>query len=173
MLCVAIPLFRDLLLGGRPGSAALLAMAGYSALLLVCLLSIRWAGISWEEVGVGAVTARSLAVGIIAGTFVVAPVWRLPVISISGGSWIIIAVAIEEVAFRGVLFALLRRACGLPIAIVGSALLFTVAHAGSAGLPSLALVGFAGLYLGLLRSIRGDLWTCGLAHLVMDLVSLP
>ena len=173
ILCVAIPVFRDLLLQGRPGSAGLVAIAGYGALLSACFLAMRMTGMSWEEVGVRALSARSLAVGIIAGTLVVAPVWRLPLISFSDGTWLLIAVAVEEVAFRGVLFAILRRAGRLPLAIGGSAFAFTVAHAGSAGWPSLVLVALAGIFFGLLRAVRGDLWTSGFAHLIIDLVSLP
>lgn len=150
----------------------MLALAGYGALFFGCLWCMRQAGISWEEVGVRGLSLRSLAVGVIAGALVVAPVWRLPVASVSGASWLVIAVAVEEVAFRGVLFALLRRRGGFPLAIVGSAIVFTVAHAGSARLPSLALVALLGTYLGLLRAIRGDLWVSGFAHLIIDLVSL-
>jgi membrane protease YdiL (CAAX protease family) len=118
------------------------------------------------------VTARSVVLGITAGILVVVPVWRLPIISVSGAGWLLVVVGVEEVAFRGVLFALLRQAGGLPLAIAGSAVAFTVAHAASAGGPSLLLAALSGLYFGLLRAIRGDLWTSGFAHFLMDLVSL-
>jgi membrane protease YdiL (CAAX protease family) len=173
LLCAAIPLLRDLLVRERPGSGPAVAALGYAALLGAGYIAMRLAKISWAEVGVRALTLRSILLGIGAGIVVVAPVWRLPVISVSGASWLLIAVAVEEIAFRGVLYAVLLRTGGVPLAIGGSALAFTVAHAAGAGWPSLVLVALAGLYLGLLRAIRGDLWTSGLAHLLMDLVSLP
>lgn len=107
-----------------------------------------------------------------AGALMVAPVWRLPHVSGPGLAWIIVAVAIEEFAFRGVLFAMLRRAGGLPLAIAGSAATFTLAHVASTASPSILLVALAGICFGLLRAIRGSLWTSGVAHLVLDLVSL-
>jgi membrane protease YdiL (CAAX protease family) len=173
ILCVAIPVLRDVLLRQGPGSAHVVAGVAYVGLMAACLVAMRMAGISRAEVGVRAVSIRSVVIGLIAGVLVVAPVWRLPAISVSSAGWLVLAVAVEEVAFRGVLFAILRRLGGLPLAIVGSAAVFTVAHAGSVGWPSLVLIALAGLYLGLLRAMRGDLWASGMAHLLMDLVSLP
>lgn len=173
ILCVAMPLFRDLLVRERPGSGPVVAAIGYGALLAGCYIAMRATRMSWAEIGIRVLTIRSVVLGIGAGILVVAPVWRLPAISVSGASWLLLAVTVEEVAFRGVLYAVLRRIGGVPLAIGGSAVAFTVAHVASAGGPSLLLVALAGLYLGLLRAIRGDLWTSGLAHLVMNLVSLP
>jgi len=162
-----------LLLRQRPQDAAVIAAAGYMGLLIASLVTIRVAGISAAEVGFRTITSRSIVIGAIAGILVIAPVWHWPSFSMASPSWVLVAVMVEEVAFRGVLFALLRRAGGLPLAIAGSTVVFTVAHAGSAGWQGLGLVGLAGLYLGVLRTIRGDLWASGIAHFLMDLVSLP
>jgi membrane protease YdiL (CAAX protease family) len=142
-------------------------------LTAACVVAIRVAGISLAEVGIRAVSIRSATVGLIAGVLVVVPVGHLPAISVSSAGWLVLAVAVEEVAFRGALFAILRRVGGVPLAIGGSAAVFTAAHIGGVGWPSLLLVALAGLYLGLLRALRGDIWTSGIAHLLMDLVSLP
>ena len=173
MLCVAVPLLRDLVIQERPGSGPVVAATGFGALLAACYIAMRATRMSWEEIGIRVLSAKSVVLGIGAGILVVAPIWRMPFLSLSGADWLLVAVAVEEVVFRGVLFAILRRAGGLPLAIGGSAVAFTFAHAASAGWLSLVLVALAGLFLGLLRAIRGDLWTSGFAHLVMDLVSLP
>lgn len=172
ILCGAIPLLRDLLVREKPSSGPALAALSYGALLCAGYVAIRVARVSWAEVGVRALTLPSLALGIGAGILLIVPVWRLPTFSLSGAGWLLIAVAVEEVAFRGVVYAVLLRIGGVPLAVAGSALVFTGAHVASAGGPSLVLVALAGLYLGLLRAMRGDLWTSGLAHLLMDLVSL-
>ncbi len=172
ILCAAIPLLRALLVRERPGWGPLVAALGYGGLLGAGYVAMRVARISWAEVGARSLTVQSLVIGVGAGILVVAPVWRLPIFSLSGAGWLLIAVAVEEVAFRGVLYAVLLRIGGVPLAVGGSALVFTVAHAASAGGPSLVLVALAGLYLGLLRAMRDDLWTSGLSHLLMDIVSL-
>ncbi len=171
ILCVAVPLLRDALVWEREGSGPAIAAVAYLGLLVASFNTLRIGGISAAEAGVRSVTWRSLVLGIVAGIFVIAPVWRLPHVSFFNAGWLLVAVIVEEVAFRGVLFALLRRAGGLPLAIGGSAATFTLAHAAS-GWPALLLVAIAGVYLGILRGIRGDLWACGIAHLLMDLVSL-
>ena len=149
----------------------LVAGLAYFGLLAACIVAVRLAGISPTEAGIRSVTWRSLLLGIGAGVLVIAPVSRLPHLSFASAGWLLVAVIVEEVAFRGVLFAVLRRAGGLPLAIGGSTAIFTLAHAVS-GWPALFLVVLAGIYLGLLRAIRGDLWASGIAHLLMDLVSL-
>jgi membrane protease YdiL (CAAX protease family) len=162
---VAVPLLRDALVWEREGSGPAIAAVAYLGLLVASFNTLRIGGISAAEAGVRSVTWRSLVLGIVAGIFVIAPVWRLPHVSFFNAGWLLVAVIVEEVAFRGVLFAL------LPLAIGGSAATFTLAHAAS-GWPALLLVAIAGVYLGILRGIRGDLWACGIAHLLMDLVSL-
>lgn len=173
ILCLALPLLRDVIVLPHPGSAMGVAAIGYGALLFAALITMRLTGVTLAEAGVRAPSAPSVLLGVTAGILLVVPVWRMAAISTSRFSWVLVAVVVEEIAFRGVLFTLLRRAGGLPLAIAGSVAVFTVAHAASAPWPSLVLVALAGLYLGLLRAIRGDLWASGFAHLIIDLVSLP
>ncbi|MDQ6884393.1 MAG: CPBP family glutamic-type intramembrane protease [Candidatus Dormibacteraeota bacterium] len=171
LLCVAVPVLRDLLIRQRLSSGAVIAAVANAGVLVVCLSTMRAAGLSALEVGIRSITRRSLLLGLVAGTLLVAPVWRLPLLTAPGASWLFVAVVVEEVAFRGVLFAILRRVGGLPLATLGSTAAFTMAHVGSAPWPALALVGLAGLLLGLLRAMRGDLWAPGIAHFLLDLVS--
>jgi membrane protease YdiL (CAAX protease family) len=163
---------RDLLVQGRPDHGAVIAGAAYAGLLAAALIAMRAAGISAAELGIRGLTARSALLGVGAGFLVVAPVQHLPHLLMAGTGWLPVAVIVEEVVFRGLLFALLRRLGGQPLAIGGSAALFTAAHLGGYGWPALALVALAGLFLGLLRAISHDLWAPAFAHLLMDLVSL-
>lgn len=172
LLCLALPLLRDLAVVQRPGTALVAAALGYGALLLAAVIAMSRSGIAITEAGIRPPTLRSALLGITAGILVVAPVWRTPAISTSRVVWLVVLVSVEEVAFRGVLFALLRRIGGIPLAIAGSSVVFTVAHTASAGWAFLVVVALAGLYLGLLRALSGDLWTSGVVHLLMDLVSL-
>ena len=172
-LLVALPLMRDLLVRRYPESGARLAALAYLGLLAVAVIAMRVGGISAAEAGIRSLAWRSAGLGTIAGLVIVLPVWRLPLMSMARVSWLLAVVIVEEVVFRGVLFALLRRAGGLRLALGGSAVAFTLAHVGSAGVPGLALVALAGLFLGLLRAMRGDLWAPAIAHLLIDLVSLP
>jgi len=150
----------------------MVAAIAYGAMLCACFMAMRAAGISGAEIGIRTLTIRSVVIGVIAGILIVAPVWRLHVIAVSSAGWLLLAVAIEEIAFRGVLFAVLRRAGGAPLAVGGSTFIFTLAHAASYPGPALALVALAGLYLGLLRALTGDLWGSGIAHALMNVASL-
>ncbi len=173
LICAAAPVLRDLLVRQWPSSAALVAAITYLGLLAACLITMRAASISAADTGIRPVTWRSLVLGAGAGILLVEPVWRQPSLTAASASWLLVAVVVEEVAFRGVLFAILRQVGGLPLAVLGSTVAFTAAHAGSAPLPTLALVALAGLFLGLLRAMLGNLWASGIAHVLMDLVSLP
>ncbi len=173
LLSVAVPVLRDLLIRQRPAAAALVAATSYLGVLAASVITMRAVGISAADAGIRSLSWRSLVFGGVAGVLLVAPVWHVPSLTAASASWLFVAVVVEEVAFRGVLFAILRRVGGLPLAILGSTAAFTMAHVGSAPWPALALVALAGLFLGLLRAMRGDLWASGIAHFLMDLVSLP
>ncbi len=173
LLCIGVPVLRDLVIRQRPSAAALVAAIAYLGLLAASVITMRAVGISVANAGIRSLNWRALVIGGVAGGLLVAPVWHVPPLTAASASWLLLAVVVEEVAFRGVLFAILRRLGGLPLAVVGSTAAFTLAHIGRAGWPSLALVALAGLFLGLLRAMRDDLWAPGIAHFLMDLVSLP
>ena len=82
-----------------------------------------------------------------------------------------VAVSIgEEIAFRGALYAALEDAGGAPLAVIGSTLIWTLAHALSHPLPFLGAVAAAGLLLALWRWAAKDLVGPIVAHVIADLV---
>lgn len=80
----------------------------------------------------------------------------------------IISVA-QEVAFRGVLYAALDEAGGAPLAIVGSTVAWTAAHALSHPPAFLWAVAAAGLLLALWRWACRDLVAPIIGHVAADL----
>lgn len=81
-----------------------------------------------------------------------------------------IAVSIgEELAFRGALYAALEDLGGAPLAVLGSTLLWTLAHALSHPPAFLGAVAAAGLVLGLWRWACRDLIGPIVGHVIADL----
>jgi membrane protease YdiL (CAAX protease family) len=75
----------------------------------------------------------------------------------------------EEIAFRGALYAALEDLGGAPLAIGGSTVLWTLAHALSHPLPFLGAVAAAGLLLALWRWACKDLVGPIVGHVIADL----
>ena len=75
----------------------------------------------------------------------------------------------QELAFRGVLYAALDEAGGAPLAIVGSTVAWTVAHAFSHPPAFLGAVAAAGLLLALWRWACQDLVAPIIGHVIADL----
>ncbi len=81
-----------------------------------------------------------------------------------------IAVSIgEEIAFRGALFAALEDIGGAPLAVIGSTLAWTAAHALSHPAEFLPAVAGAGLLLAMWRMSFRDLVAPIVAHAIADL----
>ena len=81
-----------------------------------------------------------------------------------------VAVSIgEEVAFRGALFAALEDIGGAPIAVLGSTLAWTAAHALSHPAEFLPAVAAAGLLLAMWRLVFKDLVGPIVGHVIADL----
>ena len=81
-----------------------------------------------------------------------------------------VAVSIgEEVAFRGALYAALEEIGGAPVAVLGSSLAWTLAHALSHPPAFLGAVAAAGLLLALWRWAAKDLVGPIVAHVIADL----
>jgi membrane protease YdiL (CAAX protease family) len=80
-----------------------------------------------------------------------------------------VAVSIgEEVAFRGALYAALEEMGGAPVAVLGSTLVWTLAHALSHPPAFLGAVAAAGLLLALWRWALKDLVAPVIAHVIAD-----
>ena len=81
-----------------------------------------------------------------------------------------VAVSIgEELAFRGALYAALEEVGGAPLAVVGSTVAWTAAHALSHPPAFLGAVAAAGLLLGLWRWACRDLVAPIIGHVIADL----
>jgi membrane protease YdiL (CAAX protease family) len=74
----------------------------------------------------------------------------------------------EEVAFRGVLYAALEDVGGAPVAVLGSTILWTLAHALSHPPAFLGAVAAVGLLLALWRWACRDLVAPVIAHVIAD-----
>ena len=81
---------------------------------------------------------------------------------------VIISIA-QEVAFRGVLYAALDEAGGAALAIIGSTVAWTAAHALSHPPAFLGAVAAAGLLLALWRWASRDLVAPIIGHVIADL----
>ena len=80
-----------------------------------------------------------------------------------------IAVSVgEEIAFRGALFAALEKLGGAPLAVIGSTVAWTAAHALSHPPEFLGAVAAAGLLLGLWRYACRDLVAPIIGHVIAD-----
>ncbi len=75
----------------------------------------------------------------------------------------------EELAFRGALYAALEEVGGAPVAVIGSTLLWTLAHALSHPPAFLGAVAAAGLLLALWRWACKDLVGPIIAHVIADI----
>ncbi len=75
----------------------------------------------------------------------------------------------QELAFRGALYAALDEAGGAPLAIIGSTVAWTAAHALSHPLAFLGAVAASGLLLALWRWACRDLVAPIIGHVIADL----
>ena len=153
-----------------PGLAAAALVLGGVALGVVAL--------SWpaDRLGLGLGSSRfglRLLGGLALGAVLV-----LPAAARSGAAPILpaglalaaVAVSVgEELAFRGALYAALEEIGGAPLAIGGSTLLWTLAHALSHPPAFLGAVAAAGLLLALWRWACKDLVGPIVGHVIADL----
>lgn len=151
-----------------PGAAVVAILLGGAALMV--------SAIGWPAPKLGLGTSR-LGLRILGG-FALAAVLLLPAAvraseaPIIPASFAVLAVIIslaQEVAFRGVLYAALDEAGGAPLAIVGSTVAWTAAHALSHPPEFLWAVAAAGLLLALWRWACRDLVAPIIGHVMADL----
>jgi membrane protease YdiL (CAAX protease family) len=146
------------------------------AVLILGGLALALTGVGWpaERLGLG---HSSFGLRIIGG-LAVAAVLLLPAavranaVPILPGALAVPAIVVsvgEEVAFRGALFAALDEFGGAPLAIVGSTVAWTLAHALSHPPEFLGAVAMAGLLLALWRWACRDLVAPIIGHVIADL----
>lgn len=80
------------------------------------------------------------------------------------GSFVIVAPWMEEILFRGILYAMLRAQAGIAVATLLSALLFAAAHAGALGLGALIPVFVGAVVMALIYERSGRLEVCIVLH---------
>lgn len=150
-----------------PGFAAFALVLGGAALLLPAT------GWTPQQLGLG---RRHLMLRLLGG-LALGAVLLLPAAVRSGAApvlpWGLALAAVvvsvgEEVAFRGALYAALDEVGGAPVAILGTALLWTAAHALSHPPQFLVAVAAAGLLLGLWRWACRDLVAPIIGHVLAD-----
>ncbi len=173
---VGVPVVRDLLVGTNPASRSVLTLDAYLLLLGTAALGVRRFRLTRQETGVTAPTSRSVLLGCGAGLALLLAAaigngysMRPPSLWVTG--WILLVVPIEELYFRGLLFAAIHRLAGVPAAVLGSSVAFALAHGLAYPGKPLLVVAIAGVYLGVLRVVTGNLWAPTIAHTWLDLVS--
>ena len=152
----------------QPGLAPAALLLGGAALAVVA--------VGWRSESLGLGTTRF---GLrLLGGLALAAVLLLPAAVRSGAAPLLpanlalaaIVVSIgEEIAFRGVLYAALEEIGGAPLAILGSTLLWTMAHVLSHPAEFLGAVAAAGLLFALWRWACKDLVAPIIAHVIADL----
>jgi len=155
-------------LAGRTPGLEIASLLG-GGLGLCCLAAGRRPG----ELGLGTTHLG----GRLLGGLALAAVLLLPAAVRWGGGPLLdpslaaaaVAVSVgEEVAFRGALFASLETVGGPVLAVLGTTLLWTLAHALSHPAEFLPAVAAAGLLLGLWRWACRDLVAPIVAHVLAD-----
>jgi len=152
-----------------PGAAAVIALVLGGAALGV-------AAVGWPAGRLGLGTSRlglRLLGGVALGVVLILPAaarsGAAPMLPV-GLALAAVAVSIgEEIAFRGALYAALEDLGGAPAAVVGSTLLWTLAHALSHPPAFLGAVAAAGLLLALWRWACTDLVGPIIGHVIADL----
>jgi membrane protease YdiL (CAAX protease family) len=159
-------------------SRALMSTGAHAlgGVLILGGLALALTGVGWpaERLGIG----KSRFAWRIVGGLALAAVLLLPA-AVRANSVPILPAALalpailvsigEEVAFRGALFAALEEAGGAPLAIIGSTVAWTLAHALSHPPEFLGAVAMAGLMLALWRWACRDLVAPIIGHVIADL----
>jgi membrane protease YdiL (CAAX protease family) len=157
---------------------ALVSHDQYAAVpaLLLGGVALALAAIGWSPARLGLGTSRfglRLLGGLALGVVLLLPAavrsGAAPMLP-AGLAAAAVAVSIgEELAFRGALYAALEDAGGAPVAVLGTTLLWTLAHVLSHPPEFLGAVLAAGLLLGLWRWACKDLVGPIVGHVIADL----
>lgn len=156
------------LLQAQPGLAVAALVLGGAALAVV---AIGWPpdrlGLGTSRLGLRVLGGLALAAVLLLPAAV-----RFSAVPFLPAGLAVAAVAVsvgEELAFRGALYAALDELGGAPVAILGSTVVWTAAHALSHPPAFLGAVAAAGLLLALWRWACRDLVAPILGHVIADL----
>jgi membrane protease YdiL (CAAX protease family) len=156
------------LVSTQPGAAVAAIALGSCALALSALsFSAAQLGLGTKRLGLRILGGLALAAVLLLPAAV-----RANAAPILPASLALAAVAIsitQELAFRGALYAALDEAGGAPLAIIGSTVAWTAAHALSHPPAFLGAVAAAGLLLALWRWACRDLVGPIIGHVIADL----
>ena len=151
-----------------PGAAVAAVVLGGAALTVTV---IGWPaprlGLGTSRLGLRILGGLALAVVLLLPAAVRAS--AAPIIPASLALVAVVISVAQELAFRGVLYAALDEVGGAPLAIVGSTVAWTAAHALSHPPAFLGAVAAAGLLLALWRWACRDLVAPIIGHVVADL----
>ncbi|MDQ6721299.1 MAG: CPBP family intramembrane metalloprotease [Candidatus Dormibacteraeota bacterium] len=151
-----------------PGAAAAALVLGGSALALTV---IGWPadrlGLGTSKLGLRILGGLALAAVLLLPAAVRAD--AAPILPASLALAAVTVSVAQELAFRGALYAALDEAGGAPLAIVGSTLAWTAAHALSHPPAFLGAVAAAGLLLALWRWACRDLVAPIIGHVIADI----
>jgi membrane protease YdiL (CAAX protease family) len=149
-----------------PGAVPALVVGGLALVLPAALFSAPSLGFGTSKLGLRVLGGFALGAVLLLPAAVRSGAPLLP----AGLAFAAVAVSIgEEVAFRGALYAALDELGGAPLAIVGSTLLWTLAHVLSHPPEFLLAVAAAGLLLALWRWACKDLVAPIVGHVIADL----
>lgn len=174
-----------------PGSGTvLLLLAAQTALLLaiVYLIAVRGRGVQWAQLGFRPLSMtwrwRALLIGVVAFPLVTLVSWaqmqltgaplnnpQMDVLAPPTFSWSsyalmlliagVLAPLAEETAFRGLLYGWLRERLGIGLAMLGSALAFSVMHGIPALIPAIVVLG---VILAWVYEKTGSIWAPVIVH---------
>ena len=162
---------------GVEWARALIEKAPYLAMPALVLGGLALMLTAWgrtpSELGLaGSRLALRVLGGLALGAVLLLPAAvRANVTPLLPASLVVAAIAVsvgEEIAFRGALFAALEELGGAPLAVIGSTVAWTAAHALSHPPEFLGAVAAAGLLLGLWRYACRDLVAPIIGHVVAD-----
>lgn len=150
-----------------PYAAAPALVAGGAALAVTAMLfPLERLGLSRKRLALRVLGGAALGAALLLPAAVRSGAPLMP----AGLAAAAVAVAIgEEVAFRGALYAALEDLGGAPLAIFGSTVLWTLAHALSHPPAFLGAVAAAGLLLALWRWANDDLVAPIIGHVIADI----
>ena len=149
-----------------PGAVPALVLGGFALILPALFYSATDLGLGTSKLGLRILGGLAVGAVLLLPAAVRSGAPLLP----AGLALAAVAVSIgEEVAFRGALYAALDELGGAPVAIVGTALLWTLAHVLSHPPAFLLAVAAAGLLLALWRWACKDLVAPIIGHVIADL----